>query len=181
VAKLLSKSAARGLCPVQIGGHRLDEVTPDHIWSIAPFPGQEGALAAALPNGLPAPNRTAGRVGARLVWSGRAQAFWIGAAAPDAGLAQYAALSDQTDGWCVLKLSGPRVEAVLARVTPLDLHPGMFKRGHTARTLLGHMSAQITRLADGVEIMVFRSMAGTAVHEIEEAMKSVAARSVLSD
>ena len=42
------------------------------------------------------------------------------------------------------------------------------------------MAAQITRLPKGFEVMVFRSMAGTAVHELQVAMQSVAARSKVS-
>ncbi len=51
-----------------------------------------------------------------------------------------------------------------------------FEVGHTARTLLQHMACSLTRVAENrFEIMVFRSMAKTAVHEIETAMRTVAA------
>ena len=80
----------------------------------------------------------------------------------------------------MLRLEGAGVEEVLARLTPLDLNPGMFKRGHAARSLLGHMNMVIARVgAEAFEIMVFRSMTKTAVHELEEAMKSIAARAAL--
>ena len=86
-------------------------------------------------------------------------------------------MTDQSDGWAVMRLEGAGARDVLARLCPLDLRAPVFKRGHTARSLLGHMNASITRVGvNAFEIMVFRSMANTAVHELNEAMKSVAAQ-----
>lgn len=181
MAKLTPKSAADGLLPLTVGDVSLTEASTRQIWSIQPYPGSEAALHGALPNGFPAPNRTSGKEGARLLWSGRAQAFWIADSAPDAALAAHGALTDQTDAWCVLRLEGVGSADALARLTPLDLRPSQFKRGHTARSLVGHMAAQITKLPKGFEVMVFRSMAGTAVHELQVAMQSVAARRALSN
>ncbi|MEL6839146.1 MAG: sarcosine oxidase subunit gamma, partial [Pseudomonadota bacterium] len=73
--------------------------------------------------------------------------------------------------------SGAGVEDVLARLVPVDLRLATFKTGHTARTMLGHMSVAISRVgAQSFEIMAMRSMAGTLVHELETAMRSVALR-----
>jgi heterotetrameric sarcosine oxidase gamma subunit len=183
VANLMEKSAGAGLLPVTIGAFVLSEPEMVQITSIMPFYGQEEALSAVLTDAygaaFPKPNRTTGRNGTRMVWSGRGQAFLIGAA-PVAGLTRYAALSDQSDAWAALRLSGTGVEDVLARLTPLDLNPGVFKRGHTARSQLLHMMASFTRLkANEFEIMVMRSMAGTAVHDLQTAMKGVTARLAL--
>ncbi len=112
-----------------------------------------------------------------MVWAGCGQALWIGTRAPDPKRAATAALTDQSDAWTVVRREGAGADDALARLTPLDLREGHFKRGHTARTLVGHMTAQITRTTKGFEIMVFRSMAGTLVHELHVAMQSVAARS----
>ncbi len=180
MAKLSEKTAADGLLPLSIGAITLTEAPSRQIWSIQPYPGSEAAVHDALPDGFPAPNRTSGKDGARLVWSGRAQAFWIGSDAPDAALSDHAALTDQSDAWCVLRLEGEGAAEVLARLCPLDLRDSQFKRGHTARSLVGHMAAQVTRTPKGVEVMVFRSMAGTAVHELKVAMESVAARAQMS-
>ena len=49
---------------------------------------------------------------AACVWTGRGQAFLIGAEPPD-GLAGIAALTDQSDAWVVLRLAGPALEDVL--------------------------------------------------------------------
>lgn len=146
--------------------------------SVAPFAGQDKALAKALKAmglAFPAPNRTTTKGDSTLIWTGRNQAFLIG---PDpAPLAAYAALTDQTDGWAALTLQGPHATDVLARLIPLDLRPAAFPTGQTARTALNHMNVVIWRTAPyGFTLMVFRSMAGTASHEIEAAMHSVAAR-----
>lgn len=180
MASLPARSAAEGLLPVRHGGLTLTEAPARRIWLIAPYPGREDALDAALRDahglGFPAPNRSTGREGMRLVWSGRAQAMLLADTDPAPGLAQHAALTDLSDGWAVLRLEGAGIESALARLTPLDMHPGVFKRGHTARSPLGHMQAVFTRLGSAIEVMVFRSMTRTAVHEIETAMRSLAAR-----
>ena len=100
--------------------------------------------------------------------------FGLGA---NTGLAVHAALTDQSDGWTVVQLQGAGAANVLARLTPLDLRPAIFKRGHTARTDLMHMASSITRTSDDTfMIMVFRSMAGTLLNDLQRAMEGVASR-----
>lgn len=184
MVKLVEISPCEGLLPLTVDGLTLSEVTQAAITSVAPYAGQQAAASELLTSlcgmPMPAPNRSTGRDGARAVWTGAGQAFVLGMAV-DASLARHAALTDQTDAWVVFRLQGEGVEQVLARLTPLDLNPGVFKRGHAARSLLGHMNAVFLRAAsDAFEIMVFRSMARTAVHELETAMKAVAARKALT-
>ena len=96
---------------------------------------------------------------------------------PDASLGEYAALTDQSDGWAVVRLEGKGAGDVLARLVPLDLRPASFKRGHSARTDLAHMMASLTKVGENAfQIMVFRSMARTLVHDLKTAMEGVAAR-----
>lgn len=183
MVKLLEKSPCDGLLPFEINDVKLVEITPGTITSVAPYGGQETATSEALKAligaKMPAPNRSTGREGARVVWTGAGQAMVVGAPV-DPSLAQHAALTDQSDAWVIFRLQGQGVGDVLARLTPLDLNPGLFKKGHAARSLLGHMNAVFLKGAeDTFEIMVFRSMARTAVHEIEVAMKAVAARAAL--
>jgi sarcosine oxidase subunit gamma len=150
------------------------------LTSVAPFRGKEKALARALKTlGLvfPAPNAISTAAEVRLVWTGRDQAFLMGAdPAPLTGLA---ALTDQSDGWAGLALHGSSSTDVLARLCPLDLRA--MAPGTVARAPLNHMSSLLIRAApDCVEILVFRSMARTAWHELEAAMSSVAARAALA-
>lgn len=180
MASLIAKTPLQGLVPVEAGGVVLSEVDPGTMTSLMPFKGQEKAASEALKaaHGMafPAPGRSTGKAGARAVWTGQGQCFLVGPA-PDPKLGKSCAMTEQSDGWAVMRLEGIGAEDVLARLCPLDLRPAIFKRGHTARSLLGHMSASVTRVgANAFEIMVFRSMGRTAVHELGEAMKSVMAQ-----
>ncbi|MGB8623375.1 MAG: sarcosine oxidase subunit gamma [Paracoccaceae bacterium] len=179
MARLIAKPPVEDGLPLEVGGVRLWAPDPGCITSLAPFDGAEAALSKALKKAhgmdFPAPNRATGKAGARCVWSGRGQAFLIGPA-PDAGLAAHAALTDQGDGWAMLRLEGARAAEVLARLMPLDLREAVFAEGHSARTQLGHLTVSITRAGAGFDLLVFRSMARTALHELHTAMKSVAAQ-----
>jgi len=84
---------------------------------------------------------------------------------------------DQSDAWCTVEIAGKSVEDVLARLVPVDLRAATFKRSHTAKTLLGQMTASVSRTGDDAfEIMVFRSMAETLVEELTRAASGLAAR-----
>lgn len=163
--------------PLTVGSTVLQPIDLGPITSIALFPGKAKAAEKALkPLGMsfPAPNSFAEKATARLVWTGRDQAFLIGAETPE--LTGIAATTDQSGGWSALRLSGDHADAVLSRHVPLDLRPAAFPVGRAVRAPLGHMSAILMRDNDGFLILTFRSMAQTAWHEIETAMRSVAAR-----
>lgn len=178
MARLVARSPAEGLVPVRFGETTLSEVSYDVITSVSPFAGQETAVSAALKEQLgaawPAPGRATRKAATRVAWAGLGEALVLGGAVDITG----AACVDQSDAWAVLALEGPEAEAVLARLCPLDLREGYFKRGHTARSLLGHMSALFLRTgAERFELILFRSMAATAAHELSRAMENVAAQS----
>jgi len=183
VAELIAKTACAGLLPLEIGSQRLSEVDLGTLTSLAPYAGQDKPLSAALKQAhgmaMPGANRATGKEGARAIWFGQGQVMLAGPA-PDAGLKELAATTDQSDAWATVRLEGPGAIDVLARLVPIDMRSPAFKRGHTARTQLGHMMASITRVADeAFLILVFRSMAGTLVHELETAMQGVAARATV--
>lgn len=177
---LIAKSPAAGLLPFVAGGVTLAEIVPDFITSIMPHRDARAAVSAALKAAhgmaLPGDGRTSGRAALRAVWTGRGQYFLIGEAAADASLAAVASLSDQRDGWALLTLEGDAAADVLARICPLDLRAGSFRRGDTARTEVAHMMAVVTRSTRGFEIMVMRSFTRTAVAQITGAMRSLAAQ-----
>ncbi len=180
MAELIAQSPCRDLLPVTHGTVTLSEVDPGNITSLSPFKGKAATLSDALNSAyglrFPAPGRSTGKEGARCLWTGRHQAFLQGPEPVDS-LKASAALTDQSDAWTVVSLEGADAEDVLARLVPIDLRAGVFKRGHTARTLCQHMTASITRTgANRFQIMVFRSMAATLCHELGEAMHMVAAR-----
>lgn len=176
---LKALSPCEGLLPLSIGAAELVELEGGVLTSLSPL-GDVAALGAALEkaHGMawPAPLCATGKDGARCLWFGRDAALLMGPT-PDAKLAKHAAVVDQSDAWAVVRLSGPAAVDVLARLVPVDLRESSFKRGHSLRTQLYHLSASITKVgADGFMILVFRSMAATLVHDIKAAMEAVAAR-----
>ena len=184
MADLIVKFACEGLLPLQIGELNLREVLPEYVTVLAPFKGQQHAVSAALKKAhgieLPAVNRAVGKEALRVVWFSQGKWAVLG---PDLGvkfkfgISKMAALLDQSDAWAVVRLDGAAAEQVLARLVPVDLRQPVFKRGHTLRTDLSHMMASITRIGDkSFQIMVFRSMAETLLHELQTAMENVTAR-----
>ena len=182
VVDLVSKSTCDGLLPITVGSVALSEVVPEAVTSVTAFKGQGKTVSAAIEaeHGLkmPAPNRSTGNAKLRAIWTGPNQALLIGG--PITGdLSVSASMTDQTDAWCIVRLEGDQSVEVLARLTPIDLRSSKFKRGHTAKTDLMHMMASITKTgANAFEIMVFRSMAKTLVHDLTTAMESLAARDI---
>jgi heterotetrameric sarcosine oxidase gamma subunit len=176
VPELIAKTALDGRS-LTLDGVTLAERSVGTITSVAVLPGGAKAVAKGLkPLGLamPAPNSFAEKKGVRIVWTGREQAFLIGAESP---VLEGAAVTDQSDGWAVLALSGVAAVDVLARLVPLDLRLGAFPVGSAVRSVLNHMNAVFLRTGDyAFEVMVFRSMARTAWHELETTMGVVAAR-----
>jgi heterotetrameric sarcosine oxidase gamma subunit len=66
---------------------------------------------------------------------------------------------------------------VLARLCPVDSRLSAFPVGASLRTEAKHMMASISRLdEDRLQIMVFRSMARTLIHDLKTAMEAGAAR-----
>jgi sarcosine oxidase subunit gamma len=83
-----------------------------------------------------------------------------------------ASVSDQSSGYAVLRLTGPRLRDALAKMMPLDLHERAFQTGAVASTIALHVGATLWRLADGAdgspvfEIAVFRSLAASFWHSL---------------
>ncbi|MGR3760172.1 sarcosine oxidase subunit gamma [Roseobacteraceae bacterium NS-SX3] len=180
MADLTAKSPCEGLLPLTLNGLSLTEEDAGVLTTLAPYSGQQDALGAALEaaHGMafPPPNRATGKAGSRAIWFGRNMALLMGPE-PDVKLAQHAALTDQSDAWAVVRLEGKQAGDVLARLCPADLRRSRFKRGHTARTEVKHMMASVTRVGENAfQIMVFRSLARTLVHDLKTAMEAVAAR-----
>jgi heterotetrameric sarcosine oxidase gamma subunit len=85
-----------------------------------------------------------------------------------------ASVTDQSAGYAVLRLAGPKLRDTLAKLLPLDLHPRAFKPGDVVSTLTFHMGATLWRLEDNpdgtpvFEIAVFRSLASSFWHALSE-------------
>jgi heterotetrameric sarcosine oxidase gamma subunit len=163
-----------------IGDLRIAALDPGRVTSVAPYPGRDpDASLAALGLRFPAPGEIHAAHGARIVWAGRQLAFLIGTEPPE-NLSAAAALTDQSDGWAWVHVTGSAATEVLARLCPLDLRLAAFPPGTAAKSLIGHMQALIVRTSEsGFEVAVFASMAGTLRHDLEAAAKAIAARQSL--
>lgn len=177
--KLVAKSACSGLLPLVIGNAKLVETAPDVITSIAPLKGQETALQVALKAAhgldLPEVNQSSEAGDYRAVWGG-SHVYVLGGALAG-GIAKVASVTDQTDAWSTVTLSGAAVEDILARLVPMDTRLEAFPVGRVVRTKLAHLNVILIRTSeDAFVIMGFRSMAVTLVHDLEQAMKTTNAR-----
>lgn len=177
MANLTAKTPFDGLLPITAGNVTLYEIHHDTITWVAPAKGKMATVSKALEKQIGAPFPEPGRVSGAAVWTGGGQAMVLGQTLkPIAG----AAFSDQSSAWACARLEGGDAVAVLARLVPIDLRDDRFKTGHAARTVIGHMNCVLIRSGPhDYEVMVFRSMAATLAHELERAMRMVAARGEL--
>lgn len=178
MANLIATAPLGFVKPIILAETTLAQMDWVQITSIAPYAGRVGDVDRALGKiglGFPAPNACAQKGAARIAWTGREQAFLMGADCPDLGDA--AAVTDQSDAWVRLSLAGPAAVDTLARYVPIDLRLTALPVGASVRSQLYHMPLCLMRLgADAFELLTFRSMAHTAWHEIETAMRIIAAR-----
>jgi sarcosine oxidase subunit gamma len=137
--------------------------------------GGEAALAQAVKArfGLDLPMTPAATQSAAhaLLWAGPGQ--WLLIAGTRAGfdediraLSGFAAVSEQSDGKAVLRLSGSKIREALAKGCKVDLHPSAFPVDAVALTSIAYIGVHLRRAADGpdgavFDIMVARSMAGS--------------------
>ncbi|CDX11476.1 Sarcosine oxidase gamma subunit [Mesorhizobium plurifarium] len=140
----------------------------------------ETTAAARKLFGVEPPARPAVTFGkdATLVWSGADQYMALLARdhlpvdAARSAFGGAASVSDQSDGRCLIQLSGPSVRDVLAKVSSLDLHPEAFPIGAAAATSIDHTSVNLWRESDAADgsavfyILVFASFAESICHLI---------------
>ena len=95
----------------------------------------------------------------------------------DEKLNKFAILTDQSDAWVILRMSGDLIEDVLMRLSPVDARLKTFKVGSVVRTGLLHVNVTLHRIGENtIDVYGFRSMAITLCHELTQALSSVAAR-----
>jgi sarcosine oxidase subunit gamma len=135
--------------------------------------GRAGDLTAAIRSlyglDLPTTPKRVEQGGLAVIWSG--PGHWLAVAEDGCDLARelteaasaFAAVSDQSDGLAVLRISGPRARDALIKGVGLDLHPRAFAPGDAAVTVIAHIGAQLWQLDDRptYEIAIYRSFAGS--------------------
>ena len=136
-------------------GVRFSVRHPMSIVTVIARQGQGAAVAAAL-----APHTAQ--------WAGPDQYFVVAEGRGEgalhrelkASLAGMASVSDQSHGRVVIRVEGPKARAVLAKGTPVDLHPGVFPVGKSALTQMAHVGVHLTRVGeDAYDLSVFRGFA----------------------
>lgn len=154
-------------------GVRLALRHPVSIVTVIARKGKAKALSAALKAAwgieAPAPGHSAsGRGGITVHWCGADQYFVVadnlaeGALHDDLvkRLAGLASISEQSHGRVVISLSGPMARHVLAKGTPVDLHPRAFGPGRCAMTQMAHVGVHLAQVGpEAYELSLFRGFA----------------------
>jgi sarcosine oxidase subunit gamma len=118
------------------------------------------------------------------VFVGTGPAAWLALGERDGGdfaarlmseLDGVASVSDQSDGYTMIRLSGANVRGALAKLIPIDVDPRAFQVGDAASTVASHIGVTVWRLPDGpdsaalFEVILFRSLTRSFWHALEEA------------
>lgn len=74
-------------------------------------------------------------------------------------------LTDQSDAWCAVSLSGARCRQILERLISLDVHPDAFAQGRAARTVADHVAVIVLR--DGPDAFLLLSPSSSASSFLE--------------
>jgi sarcosine oxidase subunit gamma len=183
---LTAKSPLDGV-RIELGEVTIAEVTGRAIVSIATPHGGENALSEALAAAYKIEYPGAGKSAVSDIGRTRflglqqdqifalfegSSASPVGAIAEKLGDAAY--LTDQSDSWVMISVSGPKCRTALERICPIDLHPDAFPEGAVARTIMEHLGSIILR--EGPEhylLMSARSSAASFLHAIETSARNV--------
>jgi sarcosine oxidase subunit alpha len=145
---------------------------PRSIVTVIARNGQAGAVSATMEEhfgaACPAPGRTETGRGVTIHWSGAEQWFVMADDKAEGdlfdqvvgALAECASVSEQSHGRITLSVSGVRARDVLAKGTPVDLHPRVFEVGHCAVTQMAHVGVHIARVGEDAYVLsLFRGFA----------------------
>ena len=88
-------------------------------------------------------------------------------------LKEIAALTDQSDGWVTIEISGLRSRDVLERICPINLETNHFPSHTVARTSMEHLSVIIIRLDEDFLMLSPRSSADSFLHSVVQSAEYV--------
>jgi methylglutamate dehydrogenase subunit D len=173
---------------VAFAGVKLAEIRDFDLVQIFARRGQREATAKAVKKHYgveaPAPRQAVFAKGATLIWSGPDQVMALSARKPgtfrplDALRESFegiASLSDQSDGRCLIRMSGPQVRAMMAKLTSVDLHDNVFPIGTAATTSIDHTAVNLWRSENSEDgspvfnVLAFSSFADSIWHTIVDA------------
>ena len=171
----------------EFGGVTLTQVNNLAIISIATSKGGNAALNRVIKKIFKAPKPDVGQSLAlsggrdRLMAMGQDQLFYLFEhqeidplqIVPEP-LTKTAYLSDLSDGWVILEMSGVNCTKALERICTLDLHPTKFVPNQFARTRMEHLDVIIIGTKpDSYLLMSPRSSAVSFAHAIETSIHNV--------
>lgn len=113
----------------------------------------DDALQRLLGLGLPEAGGSATAGDVSILWTAPATALAIGPQGSLALLAEkiprdIAAVVDQSGGFCLLRVAGPKARAALAKGCRIDLHPSAFGPDDVARTIIAQTPTIIRQVDD---------------------------------
>lgn len=176
----IRRSATEGLVRPLVApadaGLRLAEIPYEAKLNLRGDPGDPGfigAVAGALGLDLPVRPGAIAAEGVTALWLGPNEWLIVGGVDREADLAdrlegalsgRHAAVTNVTDNWTVIALSGRKALDVLAKGCPLDLHPRAFPAGSVAQSLVAQADAILHRPEDAedaprLRLYVRRSLA----------------------
>lgn len=168
-----------------IGDTRMAERADLALVSVAIPQGGAAGVAAALKSGfgleMPGPRMSSASGESRALMTSPDQLLLIllddgdPAGAVAAALNGTGYVTDQTDAWLRLELSGPLTGPALERLSMVDLSPTAFPTGAFARTVMEHMGAIALRLGeDHFLLLSASSSARSFAHGVETSLHNVA-------
>lgn len=183
---LVPRSAFEGLAATAPGsGVTVSDRDGLGIATVLVRNGQASALTARIRErfGIDLPRRPQRATTDKIAFAATGPMAWL-AVTEDGGngfaaclresVGDLASVVDQSDGYAVLRVSGPKARDALAKGVPLDLHPRTFSVGDVAVTVVSHIDATIWRCDDRpdgapvFEFVIFRSLAGSFWHWLDE-------------
>lgn len=177
MAKLTQTSPLNGY-DQSIGNMRLREITDLDLTSLAiPHKGAtklKTAIKNAFGLSMPTPVKSTADAKNRLLMTQPDQVFAMtprtkhAETTPRKAIGDTAYITDQTDAWVVLELSGPASRMALERICQVDLDTDVFKNNQMARTTMEHMASIIIRNGkDSFLLMSGSSSASSFLHAVE--------------
>ena len=186
----LTESSPLGRHCTIVDGASLIEASPRSVVSVSPFNGHEAEFNTTIENlfdgAYPSTTKAfelAGENACLLLPSSHRQWFLcfkdevpdpVAAASDLFGkmTLNQVAMTDQSDAWVILALTGPLVYHTLERICPIDCSPPAMPIGTTARTKIEHLGTIILRRPDDDNgnpcfwLMAARSSAASFLHVI---------------
>jgi methylglutamate dehydrogenase subunit D len=118
--------------------------------------------------GCPPPGQSVSNDALTLHWCGFEQWYAVADGFADGALYEalrdqlsgLASVSDQSHGRVIITIEGPNVRDLLAKGTPVDLHPRAFDTGRSAVTQMAHIGVHLAQVGpDAFELSLFRGFA----------------------